>query len=279
MNDLARVSAPGIPDRLFMPALPAPAASYLARLDTWAEERARFAAAKHHAEVERRGHPDAMAELSNVYVSPKPRLPVLTDNDRAAIAAAIADLEARLAPISAARLGEWLAPINAAVRNPQNRDDFTTRVRGMAEVLNDLPMGAFTAEARRALALDFFPGAGEIRRAVQAGADALAAKRAALRDIEAPPAIPEPPPEPRRDGPRSFAEIVAVKQAAREVMAAATAPKPTERGPPARALPLSDGALLAHYERMAADGNRNAAWRAEQIRARLAQPETQEASA
>lgn len=160
----------------------------------------------------------------------------------------------------------FLKPVAAGVRNPPTEGDFRARVAAIAHALPDVPaiwLGQAWRQREAMAAWQFWPSAADVaewvapyRREERATAD--------MRHRLAAPA-----PEPER-GPRSAAEILAVKQAAAAVMAAATAPQPNAR-PTAKALPLSEGALLAIYERDAAEGNTIAAYRAACIRERIKQ--------
>ena len=175
---------------------------------------------------------------------------------------------------TAADWARFLKPIVAGVRNPPTEGDFKARAVAIAHALPNVPAIWLTQAWRQREAMtawQFWPAVADVaewlapyQREERATAD--------MRHRLAAPA-----PEPGR-GPRSAAEILAVKQAAAAVMAAATAPQPCARLP-TKARPLSDGALLRQYERDAAEGNTIAAYRAACIRARLAQHETQETQA
>jgi hypothetical protein len=264
-------SALSIPDRLLLPALPAAAAAFVSRLDGWLEQRQRRDEAERRARESDKPNPAILRELEDTFVPAKPARPFLTDADRQMLAAALADMDARLAPVTAPVLAAWLAPINAVVRNPQSREDFQTRVLGLADLLADLPAGAFTAEARRSMAPDFFPSVGEIRRAVEPNARALLSRRKALDEMAAPPpAAPTPSDTPEK---RSQEAVEAVRAKAAALVAELTQTGTTHR-PTARAAPVSDGVLLAGYEIAAQNAatpaaREAAAYRAATIRKRL----------
>jgi hypothetical protein len=105
----------------------------------------------------------------------------LTTVERDAALAGAARYDQLLAPVLPATVAAWLAPVNAAVRNPQGADDFAMRSAGIAELVADLPGAAFTSETRRRLRADFFPSADDVRQAVAPEAARWAARRDALR--------------------------------------------------------------------------------------------------
>jgi hypothetical protein len=105
----------------------------------------------------------------------------LASGDRKPVVDAIADLDRLLAPVAPGMFREWLTPVNLAVRNPQSFDDFAVRAAAMFEMLSDLPGAAFTAETRRALRVEFFPSAEDIRRVIEPHAQRWQRQRAALR--------------------------------------------------------------------------------------------------
>lgn len=256
MNALAprNANSLALPQQLPEPPLPRPAAEHLQRIRAHAAERAAFAAA---SEREREG----------MFVAAPPALPALRPDERAEVIRGIEYLERQTGPISLPQLAAWLAPVNAAVRNPQSRDDLQLRVTALHELLADLPAGCFTIQARRDLKPDWFPSAGEIRAVVEPGARHLRASLAALRRLAEPPqAAPSSSTEPVARTPE---EIAAVQAKARALMAEMRARQEQERRAPAKALPLSDGAMLAHYRRLAAEGNAAAAVRVAQIEQRM----------
>ena len=104
----------------------------------------------------------------------------MTTVEREAAAAGAARYDQLLAPVLPSTVAAWLAPVNAAVRNPQGADDFAVRCAGIAELVADLPGAAFTAETRRRLRADFFPSADDVRQAVAPEAARWRARRDAL---------------------------------------------------------------------------------------------------
>lgn len=171
-------------------------------------------------------------------------------------------------PATAHDWAQFLKPIAAAVRNPPTETDFKARVAAIAHALPDVPAIWLTQAWRQREAMrawQFWPAVADV-------AEWLAPyQREERESAERHTRIAAPAPEAPRL--RSTAEILAVKQAAREVMAAAQVPAGQDRGPPPKPLPLSEGALLAHLTVLAEGGNTVAAYRAETIRKRLAQQE------
>jgi hypothetical protein len=234
MNDLApRRSGPALPS------LAAPAMS------PWLQRAVRDF---------RSPHPDA---------GPEPVQPVV----RAEAARAAAALEASLRP---ATLDEWrafLLPILAAVANPPDRNAFSARVAAIAEALRDIPAGALSADAQRDVMRfnRFFPTPADLEpllrpRCAERMADLSTLRRIAVAPTER---------EPEQIAPEARAAMAERAHAlAAEIRASAEA---QERGPGGRprAIPISDGALLAHYERLADGGNMAAAMRAAALRAKL----------
>ncbi len=249
-------SGVAIPERLVEPAVSPAAASYIGASIAREAERAAFAAA-------------SPTQRETMFVSPIPARPALTRQQVAECERAADAIAWHLRPVSLPHLAAWLAPVNAAVRNPQSRDDMMARVVALHEMLGDLPGGAFTADTRRRLRPDWFPSAGEIRAVVEPGARLLTAQHELLlrmvEPVAAEPAAPSytPPTEAERAAMSAKAHAVMA-----ELRAAATEREAGKRGAAGRALPLSDGALLAHYERLASNGDRAAAFRADAIRAR-----------
>lgn len=255
MNQVAKLtaSAVAIPPRL--PDVPPVAADFVRDAEAYAERRMAFAAA-------------CRDEREEMFVGLAPRPPALRPDQRNEVARGLAYLEAECRPPSATMLGAWLAPINAAVRNPQSREDLAVRVAAMVDLLGDLPAGAFTLEARRAMRCEFFPSAAEVRKAVEPHARRLVARVEALRRM-----VDPQPAGDDRDAPRE--EVTPEQRAAMAAQARALVAElrggGTSEGvkPGGKALPLSDGAMLAHYRRLASEGNAAAATRVAAIEARL----------
>jgi hypothetical protein len=234
------------------PALPPRLMKYLDSAAEHAAVRARWAAAS----------PD---ERECMFVGPLPQLPVLTDAERDECVEAQHHLDSLMSPLAIEILANWLVPLNAAVRNPQGQEEFRTRVVALSELLADQPRGAFTAEARRRLSGDWFPSAAEIRAAIAPDVAALRARATAIRAALA--KAPQPPPAPERST-RTPSEIEAVHAMVGAYVAEVRGKdRPEMRN--VKAQPLSDGALLAQYEQMAAAGNPAAQTRCEALRRAL----------
>lgn len=255
---LAHRSASGaiaIPATLPAPPVPAAVASFVSALAVHADQRAAFAAA---SETER----------EDLFVGSAPRPPMLRGADRDEAKRATAHMARQIAPVPHAVFRAWLGPVNAAVRNPQGAEDFEVRCAGLHALLDDLPVGCFTADARRALPA-FFPSAEDIRRAVEPGARQLRGLAAALDAALIP---PQPQPAEDDSRPPSPDEIAAMqakaKQVAAELRGMAAEREMGDRAP-ARAVPLSDGALLERYDALAAQGNGAAKLRAAALRRQI----------
>lgn len=248
--------ATAIPQHLPAAVMPLSAERYIVAAIAREAERAAFAAATRE-------------QRETMHVSPLPRRPDLSPAERAECLRGAEYLAHQMQPVSLGHLAAWLSPINASVRNPQSRDDLAVRIRALHEMLGDLPAGAFHVQARRALSPDWFPSAGEIRAVVEPEARKMRANAEWLRSLAA-------EPEPERDVAPAYpteTERLAMSAAATarmaELRAAAVETERGRRGAADKALPLSDGALLAQYERLAAQGNSAAAPRAEIIRAKM----------
>lgn len=199
----------------------------------------------------REPHPD---------VAPPTVLPVVADEAKRAIPV----LEAALKPATADDWRAFLLPLLATVANPPDRAAFETRAAAIATTLNDVPAAALTPNAQREVmrALRFFPGPADLLPLLRPLYAERVADLAALRRIaEAPKDRPaEIVPQAVRD------EMAARARALAGELRASAADADQAGARPARAIPLSAGALLAHYERLAAAGSPGAAARADAIR-------------
>lgn len=247
-------NAIALPQHLPIPVMPDAAARHITAAEAREAQRQAFLRASRE-------------EREAMFVPPPRRTPVLSQAEAVECRRGAEYIDRAMEPISLGHLAAWLAPINASVRNPQSRDDLAVRVRALHEMLGDLPAGAFHVQARRALSPDWFPSAGEIRAAVEPGARQMRATAEYLRSMASP---PPPPPEPARFP--TDAERLAMRDAAsrrvKELRTAAVEVHRVGRDGPVKALPVSDGVLLAHYDHLAGLGNTAAAMRADAIRAR-----------
>lgn len=249
MNEIAHRNAVAVPQSVTLPAVPPPVAVYEQGASQWHAARQRWLQA---GDREREG----------MFVGRPPRPPILRPDERAAAETALERMAPLLEPIGFAGFCAWLAPVNAAVRNPQSREDFRERARGLHAMLDDLPAGAFTHDARKRLPA-FFPAAENIRAAVRPDADRLALRRDAIRatigamapNDEAPEKIERPSPEQIEQNRRTVAAL------RNEIAGAST------RGPGAsKAVPMAPLQLLDAYERLGTPG---AKLRAEALRRAL----------
>ena len=114
-------------------------------------------------------------------------------------AEAAAAIYARLcAPAEPAALRRWLAPINAAVRNPRGTAaEFDLAVAAIAEACADIPASVLTQRTlREALqSFQFWPAAADVYALLSAHAAPLRATLRALTALQL-----EPPPPPPRPG-------------------------------------------------------------------------------
>lgn len=247
---MVRRSASGaiaIPPTLALPPLPPAVAAHITAVATHADALARHRAAS----------PD---EREAMHVGLAPTVPRLSAGDVAAADRALDALARELAPVPLETLRTWLGPVNAACRNPQSQEDFEVRCFGLHALLDDLPNGAFTADARRALPA-FFPSAEDVRAAVQPGANRLLATKTALAASIAASAKPA---DTGRQEPvtRTAEEIAAVSAKVRAFVAEVSDREAQQRRPAAdRPATLSEGALMEHYRRLAENGNKAAAFR------------------
>jgi hypothetical protein len=136
-------------------------------------------------------------------------------------------------PIDRQQLIAWLYPLVAASRIVPSDEDFMAKASVIAIAVSDFPRACFTAETQReALRM---PEPSERQAMTQAARDAIIAEF-----------------HPK------FEAVMA--EARQPEVAAATH----------RALPMSDAALLATYERLAKDGNAAAVIRCDMLRKKIA---------
>lgn len=188
-----------------------------------------------------------------MYLGSRPIPPALTGPDRDAAVQAIRAMDGPLSPVTLAQLGDWLAPVNLASRNPQPEREFAARVRGIAAMVDDLPCGAFTAETRRSLP-GFFPSADDVRKAVEPEARRLRAKADALDAAlwQQPQQDDRPQPRPER----TPEEIAAARASVQAFMAERNAATQERVQLEAKARPLSEGHLILQYEMIIAEAKK-----------------------
>jgi hypothetical protein len=97
-------------------------------------------------------------------------------------------------PVSEQALVEWASPINSAVRNPQSREDFLTRLEAWAQAFADMPAACFNAQTQREAmqAFKFWPSVSEVFDLLKPHRDAMEATQAALKELAQIAAQPEP---------------------------------------------------------------------------------------
>ena len=174
-------------------------------------------------------------------------------------------------PIDRQQLIAWLYPLVAASRIVPSDEDFMAKASVIAIAVSDFPRACFTAETQReALRMfKYFPSAADVCDLLEPARKRLVGRYQALvamlkaRD-------PEPEPSERQ----------AMTQAARDAIIAEFHPKfeavmaearqPEVAAATHKALPMSDAALLATYERLAKDGNAAAVIRCDMLRKKIA---------
>lgn len=170
-----------------------------------------------------------------------------------------------VAPLRHATARDWaefLRPVAASVRNTPTADEFKARVAAVAASVA-VPAAWLEQPWRRTEAMrrfQFWPAVFDVAEMFEE--DLKAEQRS--RDLQARHAALPPPEEPP---PLTEEQRAAMAEKARalaaELRGNGTSEAPRVTG---KALPLSHGALLAHYERLAAEGNGAAALRAEALR-------------
>jgi hypothetical protein len=191
----------------------------------------------------------------------------LREGVREEAARAAAVLEATMRPATIDDWRRFLLPVVAGCANPPDRDAFAGRVAAIAGALAEVPAEALTIEAQRQVmrSVRFFPVAADLWPILHPTFAGLQAELSVLRRIAAAPAAPAqvaPSAEERAEMARQAAALAAELRAGAEEREA--------RGrPQGRAVALSDGALLAHYERLAEGGSAAAAARARHLRDRI----------
>ena len=168
----------------------------------------------------------------------------------------------------AATFEDWtrfMRPIAGAVRNTPAEADFRLRVAAIASAVQ-IPAEWLRQPWRQAEAMrawQFFPSVHDV----------FVLFEEELRDERERDerrgrlALPAPEPEREELTPEQRAEVAA---SVRKRMAEMRGDGKTEGArPPVKPAPLSTGGLLAHYDRLAAEGNAAAAIRADAIRAQM----------
>lgn len=168
---------------------------------------------------------------------------------------------------------EWLKALGVLCAGNLSQEEAELKLSAYAPLLarefgpECFTPGSLTSVAR---ATKFFPSFGEVCNALTAWwQENSAARMVRLSGPErlAMAGIPERPGEPSPDA------LQAVKSVVRAFVAERTFNQPsgTNGKPPVEARTLSDGRLLAEYERLAREGDNRASLRAQMIRKRLAQ--------
>jgi hypothetical protein len=171
-------------------------------------------------------------------------------------------------PEAAASAEDWarfLRPLLAAMNQQPSREQFNARCVAIAFALPEVPASMLVPWRQRDAmrAFKFLPSPAEIADWI---GPALREERESLDRRQRLSGPNEATSSPASRAPE---EIAAVQAKARAVVAELTHTGPKDR-PAVKPAPLSDGALLAMYRRLAAEGNAAAAIRAGMIEQRIA---------
>jgi hypothetical protein len=170
----------------------------------------------------------------------------------------------------AATAEDWAAflrPLLAALNQQPSREQYLARCAAIAYALPDVPASLLVEWRQRDAmrAFRFIPNPAEVAEWI---GPALRDERERA-EMQRRLAAPVAPPAPTAQQQRTAAEIAAVQAATRALAAELTRDEPIAAARPAvRALPLSEAALLAHYE-AAAETSSAAATRARILRQRM----------
>lgn len=170
-------------------------------------------------------------------------------------------------PIVSASAHDWavfLKPLLAAMNQQPSREQFNSRCAAIAFAMPEVPRSMLVPWRQRDAmrTFKFLPSPQEI--AEWLGPDLRAERETQSRRAGL--ALPAPSAAENRD-PVEIAQVLAKAKAFASEMDSRR--QPDGEMAPVRPMPLSDGALLTEYERMAAEGNGMAAVRAKTLRERL----------
>jgi hypothetical protein len=174
---------------------------------------------------------------------------------RAEAAAAASELERQCRPVTAERLQRWIQPVGAIVSNapaPQS-DDYRAWIAAAMTAFSETSAGSFNAETQRAALLKFkwWPTAAEISSIVGPKGVALRAELAALwRIARAEPPAADGLPDKGEDAQAYVKALVSGFVSERSFMQPSNSPASKA----VNAAPLSPGALMAAWARLAAEG-------------------------
>jgi hypothetical protein len=174
-------------------------------------------------------------------------------------------------PIDRQQLVAWLYPLAAASRIVPSDEDFMAKASVIAVAVSDFPRACFTAETQREAlrVFKYFPSAADVCDLLEPTRKRLVGRYQALVAMLRP---REPDPEPTERQKLTQAQRDAIlaefHPKFEAVMAEARQPEIARTMP--KAMPMSDGALLATYEKLAAEGNSAAAIRVQMLRDKIA---------
>jgi len=175
-----------------------------------------------------------------------------------------AALEPLLRVATAEEWATFLRPL-AALANGPTREAFPARASAIAFALNDVPGSVLTVDRQREAmrTLRFWPTPHDLDRILRPAVTALQRERRLLEAVATAPAVDQreaASPEDRERIGAGLADLAA-ELSGRSAIARGAALKPD------RPRHLSDGALLAAYEHMVAEGGPNAAAAAVRVQA------------
>jgi hypothetical protein len=178
-------------------------------------------------------------------------------------------------PIDRQQLIAWLYPLVAASRIVPSDEDFMAKASVIAIAVSDFPRACFTAETQReALRMfKYFPSAADVCDLLEPTRKRLVGRYQALVGMLTT-RNPEPEQTERQKLTQAQRDAVIAEFHPKFEAVMAEARQPEVRPSTHRELPMSDGALLMVYEKLAADGNAAAVIRCEMLRKKLGKQET-----
>lgn len=174
-------------------------------------------------------------------------------------------------PIDRQQLVAWLYPLVAASRIVPSDEDFMAKASVIATAVSDFPRACFTTETQREAlrVFKYFPSAADVCDLLEPTRKRLVDRYHALLAMLRP-REPDPEPTDRQKLTQAQRDAILAEFHPRFEAVMAEARQPEVAKLTHKALPMSDGALLATYERLAADGNTAAAIRVQMLRKKIA---------
>ncbi len=173
-------------------------------------------------------------------------------------------------PFDRQQLITWLYPLVAASRIVPSDEDFMAKASVIAIAVSDFPRACFTAETQReALRMfKYFPSAADVCDLLEPTRKRLVGRYQALMAMLAPRST-EPEPTERQKLTQAQRDAIIAEFHPKFAAVMGEARQPEVRSATHRELPLSDGALLMIYEKLAADGSAAAVIRRDMLRKKL----------